>query len=173
MKVTKTKLHGVLLITLEPFEDHRGVYIETFNKDKYAQIFREQGIEDLEFVRDDSCISGKHVLRGIHGDAKTWKLATCLKGKVYSVIVNCDEDSENFGQWEGFILSDKNRHQLLIPNKFGNSFLVLSDIAVYHYKQSTYYDPKNLPEFSYKWNDPKFNITWPIDNPILSERDSR
>ena len=123
-------------------------------------------------MRDDSCISRKNVLRGIHGDAKTWKLACCLKGQVFSVIVNCDEESEQFGQWESFILSDKNRLQLLVPNKFGNSFLVLSDEAVYHYKQSRYYDPENLPEFSYKWNDSRFNITWPVDKPILSERDS-
>ena len=171
MKVSKTKLKSVLLITLEPFTDHRGVYLETYNEESYANIFGENGIENLKFVRDDFCISYKHVLRGIHGDAKTWKLISCPEGEVYSVIVNCDEESEHFGQWESFVLSDKNRYQLLVPNKFGNSFLVLSDMAVYHYKQTSYYDAQNLPEFSYKWNDQRFNISWPINKPILSERD--
>ena len=86
------------------------------------------------------------------------------------VVVNHDEASPQFGEWESFVLSDQNRLQVLIPPKFGNGHLVLSDIAIFHYKQSTYYD--RARQFTLIWNNPKLNIQWPIDNPITSRRDS-
>ena len=164
MEITKTKLEGVLLIKLDVFEDHRGEYIETYNED----LYRENGI-DIRFVQDDISVSTKNVLRGIHGDTETWKLISCLYGKFYLIVVNCDTVSENFGKWQSFILSDRNRYQVLVPPKYGNGHLVLSDQAIFHYKQSTYYNPSN--QFTFKWNDPKLNIWWPVKNPILSQRD--
>ncbi|MBM3887146.1 dTDP-4-keto-6-deoxy-D-glucose epimerase, partial [Candidatus Dependentiae bacterium] len=107
--------------------------------------------------------------RGIHGDAKTWKLISCLYGEFYLVVVNCDKKSKDFGKWQGFILSDKNRMQVLVPAKYGNAHLILSKTAIFHYKQSTYYNPKG--QFTYLWNDPSLKIKWPIKNPILSKRD--
>lgn len=86
------------------------------------------------------------------------------------VVVNCDESSPNLLQWESFMLSAENRHQILIPPKHGNAHLVLSDTAVFHYKQSTYYNPKG--QFTYKWNDKRLNIPWPIQEPVLSKRDA-
>ena len=166
MEVLKTKLENVLLVKPDIFEDFRGYYIETYNEEQY----KKHGI-DVKFVQDDISVSKKHVLRGIHGDAETWKLISCLKGKIYVVIVNCDESSKDFGKWDSFDLSDKNRHQVLIPPKFGTSHLVLSDEAIFHYKQSTYYNPKVLKQFTYRFDDPRFNISWPIKNPILSKRD--
>jgi len=164
MEVCKTDLGGVLLIKLEVFEDFRGEYVETYNE----KLYREKGI-DIHFVQDDISISSKHVLRGIHGDCETSKLISCLYGKFYLVVMNCDTDSNHFGKWQSFVLSDKNRFQVLIPPKYGNAHLVLSDLAIFHYKQSTYYNPSS--QFTYKWNDSKFNIWWPIKNPILSQRD--
>ena len=142
IRIERTKLNRVLLIQPDSFEDHRGEYVETYNK---------------------------NVLRGIHGDTETWKLISCPHGKFYLVVVNCDETSNSFGEWESFVLSDKNKKQVLIPPMFGNGHLILSDVAVFCYKQSTYYDPSK--QFSYCWNDSKFNIWWPIKNPILSRRD--
>ena len=164
MEITKTTLDDVLLIKLDVFEDHRGEYIETYNE----ELYRKKGI-DTKFVQDDISVSTKNVLRGIHGDSETWKLISCLYGKFYLVAVNCDVNSENFGKWESFVLSDVNRLQVLVPPKYGNAHLILSDKAIFHYKQSTHYDPTK--QFTYKWNDPKFNIWWPIKNPILSQRD--
>ena len=164
IEVSKTKLDKVLLIKLDVFEDHRGEYIETYNED----LYKRNGI-DIKFVADDISISTQNVLRGIHGDTETWKLISCLYGKFYFVVVNCDVDSENFGKWQSFALSDVNRLQVLVPPKYGNAHLILSDKAIFHYKQSTYYDPTK--QFTYKWNNPKFNIWWPIKNPILSQRD--
>ncbi len=164
VKVSKTNLEGVLLIDLDVFEDFRGQYVETYNE----KLYKEKGI-DVKFVQDDIATSSKDVLRGIHGDLEDWKLVSCLYGKIYVVIINCDTDSKNFGQWQAFTLSDAKRQQILIPPKHGNSYLTLSDMSVYHYKQSTYYNRSS--QFTYKWNDPKFKISWPIKNPILSERD--
>lgn len=164
IEASKTDLDGVLLIKLDFFEDHRGEYIETYNE----ALYKENGI-DTRFVQDDISVSTKNVLRGIHGDDCTWKLISCLYGRFYLVVVNCDTESKDFGKWQSFILSDKNRQQILVPPKYGNAHLVLSDMTIFHYKQSTYYDRKK--QFTYKWDDPKLNISWPIKNPILSQRD--
>jgi dTDP-4-dehydrorhamnose 3,5-epimerase len=164
IKVSKTKLNGVLLIQPDVFEDFRGQYIETYNE----QLFKENGI-DIKFIQDDISVSTKNVLRGIHGDQETWKLISCPYGKFYLTVVDCDNDSPNFGKWQSFVLSDRNRLQVLIPPKHGNAHLILSSVAIFHYKQSTYYDRQG--QFTYKWNSPLFNIWWPIKNPILSQRD--
>lgn len=164
MEITKTTLGDVLLIKLDVFEDYRGEYIETYNE----ELYRKKGI-NIKFVQDDISVSTKNVLRGIHGDSETWKLISCLYGKFYLVVLNCDNSSKSFGKWESFVLSDVNRLQVLVPPKYGNAHLILSDKAIFHYKQSNYYNPAK--QFTYKWNDPKFNIWWPIKNPILSQRD--
>lgn len=166
MKVEKTKLDGVLQITPPTlFEDWRGEYVETYNE----QLYREQGIE-VQFVQDDISVSDRHVLRGLHGDATTWKLISCLYGKFYLVVVNNDPESPQYRQWASFVLSDANRKQVLIPPKFGNGHLVLSDKAIFHYKQNTYYD--RAGQFTLLWNDPELNLWWPIANPLVSRRDA-
>ena len=165
MKVSKTKLDGVLLI--EPptiFKDFRGTYVETYNE----KLYRAAGI-DVKFIQDDISVSAKNVLRGIHGDDVTWKLVSCLHGEFYLVVLNCDTESEKFGQWQSFVLSENNRQQVLIPPKHGNGHLVLSETAIFHYKQSTYYDRSK--QLTCKWNDPEFDIRWPIKEPIVSQRD--
>lgn len=164
IEVSQTDLDGVLLIKPSVFEDHRGRYIEIYNEALYGQ----NGI-DVKFIQDDISVSGRDVLRGIHGDNETWKLVSCLYGEFYFVVVNCNKNCEDFGKWQSFVLSDTNRHQVLVPPRHGNAHLVLSDTAIFHYKQSTYYDRSK--QFTYKWNDPQLNIRWPIDSPILSQRD--
>ena len=166
MKVEKTKLDGVLQITPPTlFEDWRGEYVETYNE----QLYREQGI-DVQFVQDDISVSDRHVLRGLHGDANTWKLISCLYGKFYLVVVNNDPESPQYRQWASFVLSDANRKQVLIPPKFGNGHLVLSDKAIFHYKQNTYYD--RAGQFTLLWNDPEIDLWWPVPNPLVSRRDA-
>tara|TARA_B100001964_G_C14057947_1_gene520057 strand:+ start:291 stop:791 length:501 start_codon:yes stop_codon:yes gene_type:complete len=166
MKVEKTKLDGVLLITPSTvFEDFRGYYVETYNK----EAFLKHGI-NVDFLEDDISTSRKKVLRGIHGDKETWKLVSCLYGSFYIIIVNNDSKSKQYKQWTSFTISDRNRLQILIPPKFGNGHLVLSDITIFHYKQSTNYN--RLNQFTIKWNDPNYDFKWPIKNPILSKRDT-
>ena len=166
MEVSRTRLDGVLLIKPPTiFNDSRGAYVEIYNE----KLYSEAGI-NITFIQDDISVSKKHVLRGIHGDDRTWKLVSCLHGEFFLVVVNWNKLSPQFRNWETFTLSDQNRLQVLIPPLFGNGHVVLSESAIFHYKQSTYYD--RASQFTLMWNDPALNIKWPINNPILSERDS-
>ncbi len=165
LKVEKTELDGVLVVhPPTQHEDFRGDYVETYSR----ELYREAGIVD-DFVQDDYSTSTRHVLRGIHGDAKTVKLISCLYGRIYVVVVNNDPDSKQYRKWQSFTLSSTNRLQVRIPGKFGNAFVVLSDVAVFHYKQTTYYDRPG--QFTIRWDDPAYKFWWPIKNPILSQRD--
>ena len=164
MQLEKTKLDGVLLIRPDVFEDFRGQYVETYNDD----LYRKNGI-NVKFIQDDISVSSHHVLRGIHGDAETWKLISCLHGSFYLMVVNNVKNSKQFRQWQGFTLSDTNRQQLLVPPNFGNGHVVLTEKAIFHYKQNTYYNPRG--QFTIKWNDPEYGMWWPIKSPILSRRD--
>ena len=163
--VETTSLTGVKLIHPSTnFEDFRGSYVEVYNR----ELFLNAGINE-DFIQDDISTSSRNVLRGIHGDQETAKLVSCLHGSFYLIVVNQDKDSPEFGKWESFTLSDKNRLQVLIPPKFGNGHLVLSDTAIFHYKQTTNYN--RASQFTILWNDPSFNFWWPVKNPILSRRD--
>lgn len=164
--VEETELPGVLAITPATiFEDHRGSYVESYNE----RLYREAGI-DVHFVQDDFSTSRKNVLRGIHGDAVTYKLVSCPYGTLYLVVVDCDQASANFGKWISRTLSAANRLQVLVPPKHGVAHLVMSDAAIFSYKQSTYYD--RASQFTFRYDDPRFGISWPVGDPILSARDS-
>jgi dTDP-4-dehydrorhamnose 3,5-epimerase len=165
MKIVESELEGVRIIYPPTvFEDYRGSYVETYNE----RMFRDAGL-DLSFIQDDISTSYKDVLRGIHGDNRTWKLISCLYGAFYLVVVNNDPESENYRQWRSFTLSDRNRMQVLVPPKYGNAHLILTETAIFHYKQTTEYDRSS--QFTIRWNDPAFNIWWPTSDPILSVRD--
>ena len=164
LNIEKTKLSGVFLIKPAVHSDIRGNFYETYNEKEY----RLAGLE-ARFIQDDISCSVQGVLKGMHGDSKTYKLVQCAYGKVYAVILNCDETSADFGKWESFELSSDNRYQLYIPPMYGNGYYVLSDTAVYTYKQSTYYG--DYKQFTYKWNDDRFGILWPAGKNITSERD--
>ena len=166
LQVETTRLEGVRVISPPTnFEDFRGSYVELYNK----ELFHSAGLTQ-DFIQDDISTSSKHVLRGIHGDQDTWKLVSCLEGSFYLLVVNQDESSPQFGKWESFTLSDRNRLQVLVPPKFGNGHVVLSDSAIFHYKQTTTYN--RASQFTILWNDPKFDFWWPVKTPILSQRDS-
>jgi dTDP-4-dehydrorhamnose 3,5-epimerase len=165
LRIQPAGLEGVLLITPPTiFEDFRGNYVETYNE----TLYRAAGI-NVHFLQDDISTSSRHVLRGIHGDQETWKLISCLWGKFYLVVVNWDKSSPQYGRWEAFTLSAENHLQVLVPPKFGNGHLVLSDHAIFSYKQNTLYN--RAGQFTISWNDPALKIWWPIQNPILSQRD--
>lgn len=168
MEIQKTKLDGVLLIKPDIHEDFRGTYAETFHKKLYEEKFAEHGTK-VDFVCDNLSTSSCGVLRGVHGDQKTYKLIWCGYGRFYLVVLNYNESSPQFGKWDSFILTAENRHQVLIPPKFGNGHLALSETIMFCYKQSEYYDPQS--QFSIRFDDPRFKIWWPIKNTKLSPRD--
>ena len=159
-----TELDGVKKIIPTTFEDHRGSYLEIYNKD-----FMEENRINIDFIQDDISVSSKNVLRGIHGDNKTYKLISCLYGEFQLIVVNNNPESKEYKKWKSFYLSFKNRIQILIPPKFGNGHLILSDLAIFHYKQNTQYDRNS--QFTIKWNDPIYKFEWKSKNPILSNRD--
>ena len=163
--VEPTELEGVLKVrppTVQ--EDFRGGYVELYNR----ELYRKAGIE-IDFQEDDISFSSQNVLRGIHGDDLNWKLISCLHGRFYLAVVNRDPDSPQYNQWEGFTLSDTNRVQILIPPKHGNGHVVLSEKAIFHYKQSHGYARDR--QFTLMWDDPEVGIWWPVKDPILSRRD--
>lgn len=162
--INDTNLKGVKKIVPSRFEDHRGSYTEIFNKE-----FMLKNNLNIDFVQDDVSFSKKNVLRGIHGDQNTTKLVSCLLGSFQLIVVNNDPNSNQFKQWESFDMTFENRLQILIPPKFGNGHLVLSEFAIFHYKQNTQYDRDT--QFTIKWNDPHFKFIWKNNNPILSDRD--
>ena len=164
--MNNSKIKDLQVISLDTFQDHRGLYVETFNYDHYKKI-----IPKVEFVQDDFSYSHRNVLRGIHGDYKTWKLIHCPVGEIFLVVVDWREESSTFKRWESFRLSQENMLQVLIPPGCGNGHYVLSEHAVFSYKQSTYYERES--QFSIAYNDESLGIDWPLleNSPILSERD--
>lgn len=164
MKVEEGKIHGLKIITPESFHDFRGEYVETYNEKYYEAIL------NIHFVEDDISISRYGVMRGLHGDDKTWKLIQCLYGAIYFVVVDMRENSPTYLQSETFTIDDKNRKQILVPAGCGNGHICLTDTCIFSYKQSEYYSGSNK-QFTVKWNDKRFNLHLPIPNPILSERD--
>jgi len=150
------------------YQDFRGELYTTWKEDKFKEIF---GI-DLKFIHDKTSVSRKNVLRGLHGDSKSYKYMICVYGEIYYVVVDNRPDSPTYKQWDWEILSAANKKMLLIPPGFASSFLILSDLAVVNYKWAY---PGEYPDvqdqFTLKWNSPEYNIHWPITNPILSERD--
>ena len=166
IKVKETKISGVKLITPERFTDFRGSYLELYDSKKFNDAL---GFE-INFVQDDMSVSKKNVLRGLHGDFSTTKLVTVLRGTGYALIADNREDSPTYMKWESFTLSDQNMNMLLLPSGIGNSILSLDDDLIYYYKQNTHFSEGK--QFTIKWNDPRWNFWWPVDNPILSRRDS-
>lgn len=168
MNVIKTKLEGCVIIEPKVFGDERGFFLEVFQVERYADL---AGIS-LPFVQDNQSRSSKDVLRGLHFQKTKpqGKLVRVVKGEVYDVAVDIRQGSPTFGEWEAVILSDKNKLQFWVPPGFAHGFVVLTDIADFEYKCTDYYDPSD--EGNILWNDPDLNIRWPVDVPILSEKDA-
>lgn len=170
MKITKTKLEGVVIIEPDVFGDNRGFFMESWNKKK----MEEAGLF-YDFVQDNHSKSTvKGTLRGIHfqkGDKAQAKLVRCVKGAVLDVAVDLRKNSPTFKQWVGVELSAENKKQLLIPRGFGHGFVTLTDDVEFLYKADNYYAPE--ADAGIRWNDPEIGVEWGIENPILSEKDKK
>ena len=168
-KFTETKINGVYIIEPKVFGDNRGYFMETYNKEHFA----EAGLT-MNFVQDNESSSSKGVLRGLHFQTKhtQGKLVRVTKGEVFDVAVDLRKGSPTYGQWEGVVLSAENKKQFYIPEGFAHGLLVLSDHSIFNYKCTDFYCPEG--EGGVLWNDPDIGIEWPldgIDNIILSEKD--
>tara|TARA_B110000967_G_scaffold207453_1_gene256870 strand:- start:98 stop:634 length:537 start_codon:yes stop_codon:yes gene_type:complete len=168
VNVIETSLQGCVIIEPTVYGDERGFFLETFQTKKYATV---AGIH-TPFVQDNHSRSTRGVLRGLHFQKTKpqGKLVRVVRGEVFDVAVDLRKGSTTFGRWEGVILSENNKRQFWVPPGFAHGFLVLSEIADFEYKCTDYYDPSD--EGCVLWNDPDLNIDWPLDNPILSKKDS-
>jgi len=146
------------------FKDHRGTLWTSWKKNKKIKLL---------FNHDKFAISKKNVLRGLHYDHKTWKLISCVYGKVFFVVIDCRSNSKNYLKQNTFLLKAEDNIQILVPPNFANGHLCLSNKCVFHYKlayRGQYSDVKN--QKTLKWNDKRLKIKWPkTKGIIMSERD--
>lgn len=168
MKIFKTNLEDCLLIEPTVHRDKRGLFYESFQKERYATI---AGINH-EFVQDNFSSSKKGVLRGLHFQKKKpqGKLVRVTRGRVFDVAVDIRPKSIHFKKWYSIELSDVNNYQLWIPPGFAHGFLVLSDEADFEYKCTDFYDPQD--EGCINWKDPDLSIEWPEEENLeISDKD--
>jgi dTDP-4-dehydrorhamnose 3,5-epimerase len=167
MKVVETDLVGVVIITPQVFQDTRGYFFESFQKDRYAKCI------NLAFVQDNVSRSCQNVIRGLHHQTKHTqaKLVYVVGGAIFDIAVDIRKGSPTFGQWTGIILDDQDHKQFYIPAGFAHGFSVLSDTADVVYKCTDYYDATS--ELTIQWDDPDLNIDWLIQNPHVSDKDKQ
>jgi dTDP-4-dehydrorhamnose 3,5-epimerase len=168
VNVIDTNIAEVKIIEPKVFGDDRGFFLETFHAARYVEF---AGI-DLPFVQDNHSRSTKGVLRGLHFQKTKpqGKLVRVVSGEVFDVSVDIRRDSPTFGQWAGVILSEQNKRQFWVPPGFAHGFVVLSDTADFEYKCTDYYDPAD--EGTIRWDDPDLAIDWPINQPLISDKDA-
>ena len=168
MNIQTTKIPVVLLIDLQVFKDSRGSFLESYQQTRYKEL----GL-DVEFKQDNHSHSVKNVLRGLHYQIKRPQghLVYVIKGTVFDVGVDLRPGSTTFGQWLSFLLSEDQPQQLFLPAGIAHGFCALSDEVDILYKCTDFFDPDD--EAGLLWCDPDLKINWPVDEPIISESDSK
>lgn len=169
MQVTQTEIADVFVVEPRVFRDERGVFLESWQQERYAAA----GMPG-RFVQDNFSRSAQGVVRGLHYQIARpqAKLVQVTRGEVFDVVVDLRRSSPTFGRWVGVVLSDSNFRQLYVPEGCAHGFSTTSDVAAFYYKCSDYYSPEH--ERTLLWNDPALGIAWPLDvPPIVSEKDRR
>jgi dTDP-4-dehydrorhamnose 3,5-epimerase len=166
MRSLPSTLSGVLLLEPDVVADPRGFFVETFSRQRYAEF----GVPD-DFVQDNQSRSARGTIRGLHfqfqpGQAKLVRVA---RGHIWDVVLDLRRSSPTFGRHEGFELDDVAHRQVYVPVGFAHGFCVLSDLADVAYRVSSYYDAAE--ERGVAWDDPALSIPWPVEDPVLSQRD--
>lgn len=168
MKFTETKLKGAYLIKPEPIEDERGYFARGF----CAKEFENHGLNPCIVQCNLSYNEKKGTLRGMHYQKAPFgevKMVRCFKGSVYDVIIDLRQESPTFRQWQGFELNENNKNMLYIPEGFVHGFVTLEDDTLLYYHVSEFFNPK--ADSGVRYNDPAFNIKWPLEPKIISEKD--
>ncbi len=163
----------VYVFTPSIYREYRGEIFTTFHTEEHPAMDTDIVHENLSrmSIHDRFSKSYKGVLRGMHYDDKTWKLVQSVVGEIYLVVLDIRPNSPTYGVWEQYILSEKTRDQVLIPAGFACGHYAITD-CLFHY--TLFYNGNFVDESKQgviKWNDPKFNIEWPTNNPILQNRD--
>lgn len=170
MEATKTPFDGLLILKPRIFNDNRGWFFESYNRDAFIKA----GITET-FVQDNHSRSSRGALRGLHFQSSPGqaKLIRCTQGRIWDVAVDIRPDSRTFGKHFGMELSAEEKLQVFIPIGFAHGFLVMSDWAEVEYKCSNLYDAAT--ESGIQWDDSDLAVAWPLDgvSPIVSDRDRR
>lgn len=168
LRFLSTELPGVVVIEPAVYRDARGFFLESYNRKKYA----EAGI-DAVFVQDNHSSSVARTLRGLHAQVKRpqGKLVRVIEGEIFDVAVDIRRGSPSFGKWTAVRLSAESFRQIWVPPGFAHGFCVLSERAQVEYKVTELWDPRD--EITIAWNDPDLGIDWPLEDPILSAKDSQ
>jgi dTDP-4-dehydrorhamnose 3,5-epimerase len=168
MIVENLPLEGLKLIRPKVFRDSRGFFFEPYSEPRY----REAGI-DCTFVQDNHARSARGTLRGLHFQSHPGqaKLVRAAAGRIFDVAVDIRPESPTFGRWHGVYLDGDDHAQIFVPIGFAHGYCVMSDFAEVLYKTSAVYDART--ETGFAWNDPDVGVAWPIEEPLLSERDVR
>jgi dTDP-4-dehydrorhamnose 3,5-epimerase len=166
MQLLPQAIPGLFLVEPRVFGDHRGFFMETYHRKKFA----EAGL-DVEFVQDNHSRSVHGTRRGLHYQIEhpQGKLVRAIAGAIYDVAVDLRRGSPHFGRSFGVMLTAENKRQLYVPPGFAHGFCVVSESAEVVYKCTDFYHPEH--ERSLLWNDPALGIDWPIADPVLSEKD--
>ena len=166
-------LPEIKIVQPSTYYEYRGSISTTYHSEYYDRLLpaaeRNNG---LEFKHDRFSKSKVGVLRGMHYDEKTWKLVSCLIGRIYLVVMYVRPNSPTYGKWESFIISPETGTQVLIPPMFANGHYVMEDNSIFFYKMA--YEGEYNDENKQKtivFNDKRFNVEWPVAQPILSNRD--
>ncbi len=169
MEFLNTDISGLLIIKPDIFRDDRGYFFESYNQDK----FDGSGV-DVTFVQDNESRSKKGVVRGLHFQVPPFeqgKLVRVVKGAILDVAVDIRRASATYGKWSSVVLSGDNKWMYWIPPGFAHGFVTMEDDTVVFYKCTNVYN--NEAERSIIWNDPVLKIDWGINDPVVSDRDSR
>ena len=168
MLFNHTKLRDAFLIDIEKKEDHRGFFARSWD----INLIKDNGLNSNLVQCNISSTKKKGSIRGMHYQKHPFeeaKLIRCTKGKIFDVIIDLRIDSESYKKWEGFELSADNYKMLYVPEGFAHGFQSLEDNTEIFYQVSQFYSPE--AEKGVRWNDPEFNITWPLDVTEISEKD--
>ncbi len=163
-----TKIKNLYIIEPEPKIDERGYLVRIFCEEE----FRKNGLEFKIVQASQTSTKKKGVIRGMHFQKEPKaedKIVQCLKGVVYDVAVDLRKDSLTYGKWIAVELSQENKKMFFVPKGFAHGFQTLTDNCEMQYFMSEFYSPEQVR--GVRWDDSFFNIKWPIENPILSEKD--
>ncbi|MCM3055988.1 dTDP-4-dehydrorhamnose 3,5-epimerase [Caldifermentibacillus hisashii] len=170
MNIIDTSIPDVKILEPKVFGDHRGYFMESYNK----KLFAELGL-DYHFVQDNQSLSREvGVIRGLHfqlNPKAQLKLVRAVRGAIYDVVVDIRKGSPTYGKWTGVILSEYNNRQLLVPKGFAHGFCTLVPDCIVAYKVDEFYSPEH--DGGILWNDPALGIDWPTSAPILSDKDTK
>lgn len=168
MLINKTKIKDVFVIQQEPRIDARGYFSRIFAREE----LRKKGIRFSIAHANRSLTKEKGVVRGMHYQIypkQEDKIIHCIQGAIFDVALDIRKKSATYGQWVGKVLSGKNKTMLLVPRGFAHGFQTLEKNCLVEYFVTQYYAPEH--ERGIRWNDPCFNIDWPIKKAILSKKD--